>query len=193
MTSPLQTNGVVVPLHRPDLREKLFFFTSGIITSIPLTILAEQLSGSLASSLPELYATLLSVAIIAPFIEEFAKAYPLFYRHGETERSIFTLGFLAGLGFGLIEFLLYVFLFSAPITIRLPEMFFHASNTSITAYGIANKKPLPFYLTAAALHFIVNFSAAFDQLWLIGLVFGLLASYFLSWSLYNKTTEKIAV
>ncbi|MDQ1280587.1 MAG: protease PrsW [Thermoproteota archaeon] len=184
---------MVVPLHKPDFREKLFFFTSGIIMSIPLTILAEQLSNSLASGLPELFSALLLVAIIAPFVEEFAKAYPLFYRHGETERSIVTLGFLAGLGFGVIEFFLYIFVYSAPLMIRLPELFFHASNTSITAYGIANKKPLPFYLTAVGLHFIINFSAIFDQLWLIGFIFSLWVSYFLSWSLYKKTTEKVVV
>ena len=46
--------------------------------------------------------------MIAPFIEELAKVFPLFYRHGETERSIVMLGILIGLGFGITEFVLYV-------------------------------------------------------------------------------------
>src|SRR5512136_1070509 len=142
------------------MREQFFFFTSGIVMSIPLTILAEQLSDSLVSiSVPELYATLLSLAVIAPFIEEFAKAYPLFYRHGETQRSILLLGFLTGLGFGILEFFLYVFIYSQPVLTRLPVIFFHATNTSITAYGIAVKKPVKFYLLAFALHSLINFAS----------------------------------
>lgn len=186
-----QPNKIVIPLHKPDVNEKLFFFLSGIIMSIPLTLLAEQLSDSLVSVLPELDAAILAIAIIAPLIEEFAKAYPLFYRHGETERSIVTLGFLAGLGFGVVEFLLYVLVYSAPVVVRLPELFFHATNTSITAYGIATKNPLPFYLVAVALHALINFSALFGPYWFIGLIIAISASYLLSWSLYQKSREAI--
>jgi len=185
-----QANKIVITLHRPGFREKFFFFTSGIIMSVPLTLLAEELSGSLVN-LPELYAAILSIAVIAPFIEEFAKAYPLFYRHGETEKSIVTLGFLVGLGFGVVEFMLYIFVYSAPVVIRLPEMFFHATNTSITAYGIATKKPLTFYLVAVALHSLINFSALSDQFWFIGLAVALPTSYFLFWTLYRKSREVI--
>jgi RsiW-degrading membrane proteinase PrsW (M82 family) len=189
-----QANEVTITLHRPSMREQFFFFTSGIVMSIPLTILAEQLSDSLVGiRVPELYATLLSLAILAPFIEEFAKAYPLFYRHGETERSILTLGFLAGLGFGLIEFFLYVFVYSVPVLIRLPVMIFHATNTSITAYGIAVKRPLRFYLTAVTLHSLINFFAVFDLIWFVGIAVALPTSYFLSWQLYNKTREIIVI
>ncbi len=58
-----QNNKVIIPLHRPGVREQFFFFLSGIIMSIPLTLLAEQLSSSLVSiNLPELYALILSIA-----------------------------------------------------------------------------------------------------------------------------------
>ncbi|MFH0897276.1 MAG: PrsW family glutamic-type intramembrane protease [Candidatus Bathyarchaeota archaeon] len=192
MTS--RDNEVVIVIHRPGLIEKLFFFASGIVMSIPLTLLAEQLSFSLVDiRFPEFYATLLSVAVIAPFIEEFAKAYPLFYRHGETEKSIFILGFLAGLGFGIAEFLTYIFVYSAPILKRLPVMLFHATNSSITAYGIATKKSFKFYLTAVALHFLLNFSAQFNSFWSVGAAITLTASYYISWHLHGKTKEKIVV
>jgi RsiW-degrading membrane proteinase PrsW (M82 family) len=90
--------------------------------------------------------------IFPPFIEEFAKAYPLFYRHGETRRSIFTLGFLTGLGFGITEFLFYVFGQGAPVFVRLPSIFFHAASASIIAYGIATKRPMRYYVIAVFLH-----------------------------------------
>jgi len=176
--------------HRPRLREKLFFLISGIIISIPFTLLVERLSNYFLSiRLPEFYASMFSAAILVPLVEEFAKAYPLFYRHSETEKSIFTLGFLVGLGFGLAEFLLYIFVYAAPILIRLPAIFFHATNTSITAYGIAKKRTLWFYLVAAFLHFINNFSAQFGLFWFIGGVAATAASYFLSWRLYRRTSE----
>ena len=196
-----QDNTTIIPLHRPNLREKIFFFTSGIITSVPLTLFVGTFTDSQCVALPIFYATLCSTAIFAPFIEEFAKAYPLFYRHGETEKSIFTLGFLVGLGFGLSEFLLYVIVLEAPILVRLPGIFFHAASTSITAYGIATKRSVMFYLIAVILHFSNNFSALFGlssntffaQLSArIGIVAALAITLFLSSQLYYKTSERIA-
>lgn len=185
---------MIVP-HRPSLREKVFFFISGIILSVPLTLLVESLSSGyfLDIGLPELYATVLSVAIIAPLVEEFAKAYPMFYRHGETERSIFTLGFLVGLGFGFSEFLIYVIGLGVPVVVRLPGIFFHAAGTSITCYGIATKHSLRFYLLAVSLHFLNNLFALLAQPWLLGLVAVICATYFLSIHFYRKTSEKIVV
>jgi len=186
---------VIIPLHRPNLTEKLFFFTSGIITSVPLTLFVGTFTDSLCVALPIFYATLCSVAIFTPFIEEFAKAFPLLYRHGETERSIFTLGLLVGLGFGFSEFLLYVIALRAPIYVRLPGLFFHAANTSIIAYGIAKKQPFRFYLIAVGLHFTNNFSALISSFYNIGYniigVAALSITLFLSLQLYNKTSETI--
>ena len=186
-----QDNKVMIPLHRPDLRENLFFFISGIIISVPLTFFIGRFTDSLCAVLPMFYAMLCSTAIFTPFIEEFAKAYPLFYRHGETEKSIFTLGFLVGLGFGIPEFFIYVLTLGAPILIRLPGIFFHAASTSITAYGIATKRPARFYLTAVVLHFSNNFSALFGPFWFIGGVAAVAITCFLSWRLYRKTSERI--
>ena len=119
--------------HRLGLTEKLFFFISGILTSIPLALFVSTLTDQLCVVLPISYASLCSIVILAPFVEECAKAYPLFYRHGETERSILTLGFLVGLGFGISEFLLYILAFDAAVLMRLPGIFFHRTSTSITS------------------------------------------------------------
>ena len=144
----------------------------------------------------EPYAFLLSAVIFAPFIEEFAKAFPLFYRHGETQRSIFTLGFLVGLGFGVVEFFIYVFVLNVPFEFRLPGIFFHAATTSIIAYGVATKRTLWFYLIAVFLHFSLNFAAFLNRTGSYGdlsfvLAYAIAAStFFLSWRLFLRTSEK---
>lgn len=189
----MRDNKIIIPTHRPTLGEKLFFLSSGIITSVPFTLFFGTFTDSLCIALPIFYATFCSVAISAPFIEEFAKALPLFYRHGETERSIFTLGLLVGAGFGFSEFLLYVLALAAPIYVRLPGLFFHAASTSIVAYGIAKKQPVRFYLVATILHFTNNFSALigtfYDIGYNIGGVAAIVITLFLSLHLYKKTSE----
>jgi len=182
----------IITLHRPDLQEKLFFFISGVIISVPLTLYIGSFTDQLCrvSPISLFYATICTTAIFTPLIEEFAKAYPLFYRHGETERSIFVLGFLVGLGFGISEFIVYVLALGVPIPVRLPGLFFHAASTSITAYGIATKRALGFYLIAVILHFSNNFSALFGPVWFIGGIGAVALAYFLSWYLYRKSSER---
>jgi len=192
---------MIILLHKPSLREKLFFLISGMIMSVPLTLFVDQFASNILSVLPLFYAALLSLVVLAPFLEEFAKAFPLFYRHGETERSIFVLGFLVGLGFGIFEFLVYVFVLEAPIVVRLPAVFFHGASTSITAYGIATKRTSWFYLIAVSLHLLNNASAFFQLIidssalfgsWSIGTYLATAITYLLSWNLYRNTREKIA-
>jgi hypothetical protein len=185
-----EADKTLIPRHKPRLREKVFFFVSGIITSVPLTLFVGTFTDSLCVVLPVFYATLCSVAVFTPFVEEFAKAYPLFYRHGETQRSIFTLGFLVGLGFGFAEFLLYVVVLEAPVYVRLPIIFLHAGSASITAYGIATKRTSLFYLISVLLHFSNNFSALLEPFRFIGGPAWVI-TYYLSWHLYRKTSEKI--
>jgi len=182
---------IEIRLHRPSLKEKFFFFTSGIIMSVPLTLFIDQLTGYLLLPLSTFYATLLSVAVFAPFIEEFAKAYPLFYRHGETERSIFNLGFLVGLGFGILEMLTYVLALGVPVLFRLPGVFFHPASTSITAYGIATKRPIIFYLAAVSLHFSNNFLALISPFNFSTSILIVAIALFISWNLQRRTAEKI--
>jgi RsiW-degrading membrane proteinase PrsW (M82 family) len=187
--STIEQGKVTIPLHKPSLKERLFFFSSGIIVSIPLAAFFESFASLPASSIPQPYANILFFAILGPIIEEFGKAYPLFYRHGETQKSVMTLGYLVGLGFGIIEFLEYVFVFGVPvILLRLPGLFFHPASTSVVAYGIVNKKSPLFYLVAFALHFSYNFAVLFYPA-LGVLIIIVLLTIFLSYYLYLKTPD----
>ena len=184
---------VVIHLHKPDAREMTFFFLCGVITSVPLTLFVAQYADILLVGFDSFYATLISAAVFAPFIEEFSKAFPLFYRHGETERSIFHLALCVGLGFGIVEFLTYVFALGTPVVDRLAGLFFHPASASITAYGIAKKRPLPFYLAAVAFHFSNNFLALTKPFPIFGSIAIVAITVFTSWQLHNKTKEKIVV
>jgi RsiW-degrading membrane proteinase PrsW (M82 family) len=181
----------VIHLHKPDTKEYLFYFISGVIISIPFTVFYETYADQFCFLLPVVASTLCSTVIFAPFIEEFAKAYLLFYRHGETQRSLLSLGFLAGLGFGITEFFLYIFVYKASIPIRIPGLLFHAASTTIVAYGITVKKPLGYYLIAVFLHFANNFFALLGTFWYIGGPVVLTLSFILAFFLYRQSKEII--
>jgi RsiW-degrading membrane proteinase PrsW (M82 family) len=178
----------VIPLHKPSFKELAFFFLSGIVISFPFALFFEQLSAVVP--------VVLSIVILAPLIEELAKVFPLFYRHGETERSLVTLGLLLGLGFGITEFFLFVFVAGVPFVVRVPGIIFHASSATIIAYGIAKKKPLPYYLIGVMLHATYNFIAVvlpsgFGVLIALAI---LIPAYLLAWRLYQQSSkEKIVV
>jgi RsiW-degrading membrane proteinase PrsW (M82 family) len=182
-------DNISVPLHKPKLQEKLFFLFSGMVVSIPLTLFITNFSDYLQPIVPSNYLVLVYVVLLAPLIEEFSKAYPLFYRHAETERSIFTLGFLVGLGFGIVEFIEYVVLLRASILLRLPGIFFHASTTSIVAFGISRKRSFWYYLIAFALHMSNNLFATTGWTWIIGGPAAIGLAYLLSVFFYGKTRE----
>jgi RsiW-degrading membrane proteinase PrsW (M82 family) len=186
---------VVIHLHKPDASEMLFFFLCGVVISVPLTLFIYQYTDSLLVGLTPFTIALLSRALFAPFIEEFAKAYPLFYRHGETQRSIFNLAVLVGLGFGLVEMLTYVSVLGVPMEYRLPGLFFHPASTAISAYGIATKRPLLFYLIAVFLHFANNYFALTlpSPFPLLSSAFVVAITIFAFWQLRNRTKEKIVM
>jgi RsiW-degrading membrane proteinase PrsW (M82 family) len=183
-----------ISVHKPDLKEKIFFLLSGLLVSVPFTLFFSDFSNSLCVAMPLLFAQVCSSVIFAPFIEEVAKVFPLFYRHGETERSILDLGIIVGLGFGVTEFALYVFTLGAFFLSRIPGVIFHASSTCITSYGIAKKKPVPFYLISVALHLANNLLALFSNSfsYIPGLLI-LITAYLLAWRLYLRTSETIVI
>jgi hypothetical protein len=185
---PTDKDHLKIPIHVPDAKELFFFFISGLIISIPFTVFFSQFTEVLCIQLDFIYGALCSTAIFAPILEEFAKLYPILYRHGETQRSLFTIGFLVGLGFGIAEFILYVFILDVPFFYRVPGLFFHAASTSIVAYGIIIKKPYHFYALVVVLHFANNFFALFDEIWYVGGLAALFLTYYLSWTYYRKTT-----
>jgi RsiW-degrading membrane proteinase PrsW (M82 family) len=190
----MEKTEVAIKLHKPDAGEMLFFFLCGVIISTPLTLFVYQYTDFLLVGLNSTTITLISRAFFAPFIEEFSKAYPLFYRHGETQRSIFNLALLVGLGFGTVELLTYVYALGVPIVSRLPGLFFHPASTSITAYGIATKRPLPFYMAAVSLHFSYNFLAVIGSGYDFSPgIFVVAIAVYASWQLRNSTREKIVI
>jgi len=183
-------------VHKPDLKEKIFFLLAGLLVSVPFTIFFSDFSNSLCDFMPILFAQLCSVVLLAPFIEEFAKVFPLLYRHGENERSLMTLGVLTGLGFGITEFILYTFVLGAPLFSRLPGLIFHSASAGITTYGIIKNQPFRFYIFSVTLHSINNvvslFSTSLPILIPIAII-NLVLSYYSFWHFYNKTSEKIIV
>ncbi len=178
-------------IHGLDLKKKSFFLLSGMIVSIPFVFYTKTMFNRLILTMPMSYARLISATIFTPFMEEFAKTYPLMYRQGENERSIFLQGAIVGLGFGLAEALIYVFMLGAPITIRLPGILFHTLTAPITAYGIARKRPLPTYLLAVTLHFLNNLSAIYDMLWLTTGYPILITTFAITWYLYGSSCDPI--
>ena len=178
----------VIPIHKPSRKELAFFFASGILVSIPFAYFFENL-------VPAAFSAAILVVVLAPFIEELAKVFPLFYRHGETERSLVMLGLLIGLGFGIAEYVEYVFLLGAPPLARIPGIVFHASSATITAYGIAKKNPLPYYLLAVFLHVGNNFFALTGDIFsLFGAIMVLIIVYLLAWRYYHRASpDKVVV
>jgi hypothetical protein len=185
---------VELPVHKPDVKEKIFFFLSGLLVSVPFTLFFSGFTDTLCLALPEFLGSLCSTVLFAPFIEEFAKVFPLFYRHGETQRSIVNLAILTGLGFGITELALYVLVLGVSPVARVPGVIFHASSASITAYGIALKKPLVFYLIAVSLHLANNlFALLTNVLSFVPVLTVLVISYFLAWRFYGQTSKNVVV
>jgi RsiW-degrading membrane proteinase PrsW (M82 family) len=161
--------------------ERAFFFLSGIIVGVPIAVFFELISHQWFTSLGV-------VTIVAPVVEEFAKANPLFYRYERPGKSLVRLGLLAGLGFGLAEFLVYI-RGGVPFFVRLPAIGFHAAGTSIVGYGVYKRSTLKYYLLAVSLHFLNNFFATLGLFWLVGGLGATLASYYIAWKFYRLAPE----
>jgi RsiW-degrading membrane proteinase PrsW (M82 family) len=187
----MEKTRISIQMHKPGANELMFFLLSGAIVSVPLTLFIDQyFTGPLLIGISGADIAVISVALFAPFIEEFSKVFPLFYRHGETQRSIFSLALCVGLGFGIVEFITYVANYGTQIIpARIPGLFFHPASTSITAYGIATKRPIQFYLAAVGLHLANNLLAVFAPILAPSSVVVLAVTLLASWQLHTKTKE----
>ncbi len=123
--------------------------------------------------------TLILACVVAPFVEEGAKALGVFVARGhilEPEDG-FVFGAAAGLGFAATENLLYesatLFTYGlvAYVVIAVirsvSSAFLHGSATAVSGYGIARKwlykrSFLPFFLLAVLMHAVFNFLASFS-------------------------------
>ncbi len=189
----MKTDQKKIDIHKPDLDEKVFFFGMGVTISVPLTLFVYQYTDLLLVGLDPFLIAFFARVIFAPFVEEFSKAYPLFYRHGETEGAIFNLSLIVGLGFGFVEFLTYIFVLEVPLIFRIPGIFFHPASTAIIGYGIAKKRPIPYYLIAAMLHLLNNFVSLTFTIPLIGSTFIVSITVFIAWYLRKNIKENYLI
>ena len=154
-----------------ELGKKAFFFLSGVLISIPLTLHVRKFVDPLLFKIPIfrgqrwILIEPIRIALFTPFLEEFAKAYPIMYRSDDNKRSLVTLGFLVGLGFGIAESIMYISRGETSIITRvlLPSLF-HAASTAIVAYGIAKDRPIRSYLASVTLHSLHNLPRALVKL-----------------------------
>jgi len=105
-----------------------------------------------------------------------------------------TLGLLTGLGFGIAEFVQYVTIVGTPPIARVPGVIFHASSAAITAFGIAKKKPIPYYLIGVFLHFVNNLFAVLNDFFSIFIqLLVLLTTYLLAWRYWHMAKKDVIV
>lgn len=177
-----------------ELGKKAFFFLSGVLISIALTIHVRRFVDPLLYKIPLFKGQGWKLRVpfrktlITPFLEEFAKAYPIMYRSDDKERSLFTLGSLVGLGFGIAESIMYISMGKASINERLLPTLFHAASTAIVAYGIAKDRPIRSYLASVTLHSLYNLSLVLEISWIISTYPILLATFSIAVLLHRKTS-----
>ncbi len=182
-----------------ELGKKAFFFLSGVLISIPLTLHVREFVDPILFKIPIFKDRLklhliFRMAIFTPFLEEFAKAYPIMYRGDDDERSLFTLGSLVGLGFGIAESIMFISRGEASISVRLLPTLFHAASTAIAAYGIAKNRPIRSYLAAVSLHSLNNLFVVLKRLsilrlpWIFSIYPVLLATFSIAVYLHRKTS-----
>ena len=178
-------------VHRPNVREYFYYLLQGLVTSVALTYFFENIARRLVVDFFSTHlAGFVLIVILAPIIEEYFKVYPLFRRHAETARSLIKLGLMSGLGFGISEFIVYVFFAGVPFTIRIPGLLFHAASTSIIASGISKYRFLRFYIIAVILHSVNNFFAELGELWLIGGLITVFTTYILAYREYLSAEDE---
>jgi RsiW-degrading membrane proteinase PrsW (M82 family) len=142
--------------------------------------------------------TLVIVCVIAPFVEEGAKAYGILRKSeilSDVEGGL-VLGAASGLGFAATENLLYevsalqegfaVFIVLALVR-SVSSSLLHASASAVSGYGIARKElgagfsALPFYLLAVGMHALFNLLASIEVLMEGASLFGLILVVLFAW------------
>lgn len=172
-----------------NMNNYLSFFIQGLIGSAILTLIFESLARSfLVDFFRTEVAGFILLVIVAPIVEEYFKIYPLLRRKNENKASIIIYGFFIGLGFGLSEFFIYVFVANVPFLIRLPGLFFHAASASIAANGIVRGDLMKYYLIAVFLHAMVNFFAELGEVWILGGLGSVIITYILAYYYYKQYT-----
>jgi RsiW-degrading membrane proteinase PrsW (M82 family) len=186
--------------NREKWRSILLCFLWGATISVVAAIILEYiLHFSLTPSINDNdYINLITVVIIAPFVEEFTK--PLALRLKLVKKEIsepedgLIYGAVAGLGFSATENLLYgwsfmteglIFFFILILIRSIGACLLHASATAWTGYGYGKTiikgtsivRILPYFLFAILLHSTYNSLLTFD---IFGITAGFIAAIVLS-------------
>ncbi|HLE54416.1 MAG TPA: PrsW family intramembrane metalloprotease [Thermoplasmata archaeon] len=179
---------------RPPMPVVLKAFAWGAVFSVLMALVLEVLLGAAAQSAGPLYVflskhftdpeTIFLVVVLAPFVEEAAKAVSARVGKPVARARVdgLVFGAAAGLGFSATENLLNglkvlteaggsASAFLAVIVIRsFSASLLHASATAVTGYGLATgwltRRPyafLPYYLVAVTMHATYNFLASFGE------------------------------
>jgi RsiW-degrading membrane proteinase PrsW (M82 family) len=166
-------------------RRLLMVFGYGAVVAIVISIILEVLIIGNLDRFERLYMlgdeSLLSAVVVAPFVEEMAKALGLLLvvAHFVRQEDGMVYGIAAGLGFAATENLLYevsalalgvgAFLMTA-ILRSVSSTLLHATATGVTGLGLGRARvedrPLltvPYYLVAVAMHAGFNLVAGLGQ------------------------------
>ena len=197
-------------------------FLWGAITAISISLILEILLFNLYGEyLKRTYVilqehkgldTLILVCVIAPFVEEGAKALGVVaarYHIIEIEDG-FIFGAAAGLGFAATENLLYEYVALSTYGIvayiilsiirSISSALLHGSATAVSGYGVARKHLygrsfLPFFLIAVAMHATFNFIASLSTIFegtyipLYGLILAIIFGVSAIMIIRNKVEE----
>jgi RsiW-degrading membrane proteinase PrsW (M82 family) len=202
--------------NREPWRSIALVFLWGAITAIVISLFLEVfLMGLYGEYVVRMYeflqdnetaSALVLTCVIAPFVEEGAKALGVYLaRHHmfELEDGL-VYGAAAGLGFAATENLFYesstlsrygLMAYVLIVLVRsISSAFLHGSATAVSGYGISRKaiygrSTLPFYLLAVVMHSAFNFVASFSIVFegtplpllglLLAIVFGISAIKFI--------------
>ncbi len=179
---------------REPWRALLKSFSWGAVFSVIVALIVSLVFLGLFQEIVPLYVflaerfaepeTIFGVLIVAPFVEEAAKA--LGVRAGRRYTKVrvdgLVYGAASGLGFSATENLFYgvatLLTFGASASLFLiafrsfSSSLLHASSTAVTGYGIATRwltgrsaAFLPYYLVAVFMHGTFNFLASFGELY----------------------------
>ena len=82
-----------IPVHKPDIKEKIFFLGAGLLMSLPFTLFFSDLSNTLCVALPLPFAQVCAIVIFTPFIQEVAKVFHFFIVMEKLKDPLWTWGY----------------------------------------------------------------------------------------------------
>ena len=162
----------------------MFFFSSGILVSIPFALFFSQFY--------TLFPAALAVVILAPFIEELGKGFPTILQTWGNREIICYLGRFDWVGFWYFRVCFVRFLFrSFSYVARFPGIIFHSSSAAITAYGIAKKESLALLPACRVPSYSQQLFSSLQETSFRDIceLLVLISVYLLAWRYYHKASK----